>query len=241
MKLSKIDSTSSPNAFAVSSGALRVTDPCYDMETWCAGTLDNVKNGIWQAHVGYRKPPEEQQWMLDSLKESEERIAKARAAVEGLDTETAKTRRIIADMDEQDLAKRRADYEAHIGRVAYLHICHENTQSHFDHEAEFDSTWAESDIHVGVDSGQAGFFDYALFDQMCGSEAVKDKFYDEVCALTCDTQGQWGVHPVGCVSSTGWGDGSYDCLVRRDEEGRAIEAIIIYMAEYEEEDDDSGD
>lgn len=33
--------------FAIASGAMRVTDPCYDMDTWCAGTLEGVKNGTW--------------------------------------------------------------------------------------------------------------------------------------------------------------------------------------------------
>lgn len=183
MNLPKIDSTSLPNAFAVTSGSLRVTDPCYDMDTWCAGTLERVKNGIWQAHAGFH-----------------------------------------------------TDSHGWGTRVAYLHIRHENTQSHFDHEAEFDSTWVDSEIQVGVDSGQAGFFDYALFDQVCGSEPVKEKFYDEICALTLGEE-QWGVHPVGVVSSSGYGDGSYECLVRRDDEGRAIEAIIVYIGEYEDEDD----
>ena len=37
--------------FEVSSGALRVTDPCYDMDARGAGTLENVVNGIWDAHI----------------------------------------------------------------------------------------------------------------------------------------------------------------------------------------------
>lgn len=36
-----------PAPFTIASGAMRVTDPCYDMDTWCAGTLDDVKNGVW--------------------------------------------------------------------------------------------------------------------------------------------------------------------------------------------------
>lgn len=36
-----------PAPFVIASGAMRVTDPCYDMDTWCAGTLENVKNGTW--------------------------------------------------------------------------------------------------------------------------------------------------------------------------------------------------
>jgi hypothetical protein len=224
MKISLISSTSLPNAFAVTSGALRVTDPCYDMETWCAGTLENVKNGIWQAQVGYHKDELDMsmsaKWRQDYVQQMQE------VASEFMKEHIA---REIARIDESAAA--------YIGRVAYLHIRHENAQSHFDHEAEFDSTWGDSTIDVGVDSGQAGFFDLALFDQMCGSPPLKDKFYDEVCALTCDTEGQWGVHPVGTVSSTGYGDGSYTCLVRRDEELKLVEAIIVYLPEYDEEDE----
>ena len=235
MKLSKIDNISPFNAFAVSSGSLRVTDPCYDMQTWCAGTLDNVKNGIWQAHVGYHKDGLDAEMAEKWLAGEKERIDAfvAKHDKDGLSG--------FGQYEYERLAEKRKAFEERLGRVAYLHIRHENAQSHFDHEAEFDSTWVDSDIDVGVDSGQAGFFDYALFDQVCGSEPVKEKFYDEVCDLTLETDGNWGVHPVGCVSSTGYGDGSYTCLVRRDEEGRAIEAIIVYMPEYEDEEDEGSD
>lgn len=231
MKLAKIDSTSPPNAFAVSSGALRVTDPAYTPDTWCAGTLENVKHGIWQAHVGYHKDALDAELVERWLKAEEERI-NAFGAKHGED---------FVVCERERLAEKRKEFDARLGRVAYLHIRHENAQSHFDHEAEFDSTWVDSDINVGVDSGQAGFFDLALYQQVWESEPVKEKFYDEVCALTCLTEGDWGVHPVGCVSSTGWGDGSYTCLVRRDEELRLIEAIIVYMAEDEEGEDEGSD
>lgn len=180
MKLEHINTVSPTNTFVVTSGELRVTDPCYDPDTWCAGTLTNVRNGIWQAHVGYHE----------------------------------------------------SDYGWGT-RVAYLHIVNIEGERHFDHKAEFDSTWENSGIHVGVDSGQAGFFDGETFRAVCSGEAVKDKFYREVCDLTLDDK-QWGVHAAGCVSSSGYGDGSYECLVRRVD-GQVVEAIIVYLAEYEEE------
>jgi hypothetical protein len=37
--------------FKVTSGKLRVSDPCYERDTWCAGVLDKVRNGIWNGHV----------------------------------------------------------------------------------------------------------------------------------------------------------------------------------------------
>lgn len=30
---------------------VRVSDPCYSPDTWCAGTLENVKPGFWKAEV----------------------------------------------------------------------------------------------------------------------------------------------------------------------------------------------
>lgn len=222
MKLAHIDSTSPSNTFVVSSGALRVTDPCYDADTWCAGTLDDVKNGIWLVHVGHHKDRMELAWTekwrqekLEKLKQAKEQGNEALAAMYACEAERYE--------------KSAAEYQ---GRIAYLHIVHAEAQSHFDPHAEFDSTWENAGIDVGVDSGQAGFFDQALFEQVCADAAVKDKFYDEICHLTSEDGGL--VHAIGVVSSTGYGDGSYDCLIRRDD-GRVVEAIIVYVPEYEEE------
>jgi hypothetical protein len=38
--------------FEVKSGKLVVSDPCYTRGTWCAGVLENVRNGTWMAEVG---------------------------------------------------------------------------------------------------------------------------------------------------------------------------------------------
>lgn len=32
---------------------VRVTDPCYNMDTWCAGSIDNVLPGTYRAYVQY--------------------------------------------------------------------------------------------------------------------------------------------------------------------------------------------
>lgn len=38
------------NTFTVSSGKIRATDPCYEVDVWCAHTIDNVKNGTWYSY-----------------------------------------------------------------------------------------------------------------------------------------------------------------------------------------------
>ena len=37
--------------FEVTSGQVMVSDPCYEVGTWCQGILDNAKNGRWKAEV----------------------------------------------------------------------------------------------------------------------------------------------------------------------------------------------
>jgi len=37
--------------FECDSGVLRVTDPCYSKETWCAGTVANCRKGTWIAEI----------------------------------------------------------------------------------------------------------------------------------------------------------------------------------------------
>jgi hypothetical protein len=37
--------------FAVASKKLVISDPCYNREVWCMGTLDNVLNGTWASRV----------------------------------------------------------------------------------------------------------------------------------------------------------------------------------------------
>ena len=37
--------------FKVTGGKLVVTDPCYDVGTWCQAVLKNVRNGEWRAEI----------------------------------------------------------------------------------------------------------------------------------------------------------------------------------------------
>lgn len=68
--------------------------------------------------------------------------------------------------------------------------------------------WSTALFEVGVDSGQAGFFDDAVFAVHNGGydEAFCDKAYD----ITLSNK-KAGVMLNGVVSSSGYGDGGYEC------------------------------
>ena len=37
--------------FTVTSGKIIASDPCYTLDTWCQGIIENAKNGQWFAEV----------------------------------------------------------------------------------------------------------------------------------------------------------------------------------------------
>jgi hypothetical protein len=81
---------------------------------------------------------------------------------------------------------------------------------------------------VGVDSGQAGIFDFDSYrndevaegittpsvDFNLGEKGEGEKWYEKMCKFTLSEK-SWGVYDSGIVSSSGVGDGSYDLYVAK--------------------------
>lgn len=176
--------------FEVKSGKLVVTDPCYDRGTWCMGTLENVKNGVWHAYTEH--------------------------------------------VDEGPWGK----------RVSKLVICH------VDHPSDLGQRMERANFEVGVDSGQAGFFDDAVYpigDRGEDGEFNKDDFYDECCHATVGEDSRSPkskgtdagiIRGAGVVSSSGFGDGSYDCLIFKNEAGEVVAAEIEFIGDYDEDEEE---
>jgi hypothetical protein len=171
--------------FTNESGTLVVSDPCYELGTWCAGQLENVATGNWKAYV------------------------------------------IRTDEDSCGV------------RNAELHIYHESVQNL---KAELFNVWERSSIHVGVDSGQAGFFDLPKYrnDNVASSskflsaerqEDEGEKWYSACCDQTLDTKLSCGIIDGGVVSSSGYGDGGYG-LYTAEGDGRTVAAKIIFIGKH---------
>lgn len=162
--------------FEVSSGGLRVTDPCYDVQTWCAGTL-RAKDGTWSAELRHS--------------------------------------------DEGDWGK----------RVAELVV------RHADHPRA--EPTRPAGIDAGVDSGQCGFFDEAKYASNQGGEyGDLSTFYGQACRATSTASGDCSgggiVMGFGAVSSSGYGDGSYEVYVH-EVDGQAVAARLVFIPEDEDD------
>lgn len=156
-----------------------VSDPCYGLNTWCQGVLENVLPGTYDCEVEYS--------------------------------------------DEGDWGT----------RVAAIEVTHIDYDGIIRFEPEY--------FEVGVDSGQAGIFDYDYYceyhDDTDKYPHVNDDWYEMVCHITLSRAQSGTVEDYGLVSSSGYGDGGYTCYTARERNGYIIAIRIEFITdEYEDED-----
>ncbi len=207
-------------SFEIKSGKIRVTDPCYDKNTWCSGVIENALSG---------------EWFADS---------------------------VILDNSQTN---------GWGSRVSELVIWHK------DYDAN--NILELTDIDVGVDSGQAGFFDEAEYPEGdTGEYGNTETFYGKVCEGTAGEPKQvkrklfgdddikllsesglssaslevmrsrevtdtiydyLGIANVGfgVATHSGYGDGGYRCYIKRNQDGNVVAAKIVFINESEDEDE----
>ncbi len=98
---------------------------------------------------------------------------------------------------------------------------------------------------IGVDSGQAGFFDPQFFQNDEIVKGLQKDYKEEICkdepwySYCCDRTlaHKVGVIPYGVVSSSGYGDGGYELETATDENGTIIACRITFIEDEEENDD----
>lgn len=114
-------------------------------------------------------------------------------------------------------------------RVAAIEVRHEN----YDRPAEF----KPEAFDIGVDSGQAGIFDYDYYARYHDQHSVEDEWYDEVCDITLSKTQSGDIDNCGFVSSSGFGDGGYTCWTAREENGYIVAIRVEFITEYDDEDE----
>ena len=162
-----------------------VSDPCYKLDTWCAGVLENVLPGEYNCDI------------------------------------------YIEDAGSWG------------NRVSHLYAIHK------DYKVRLCEITEEQEFEVGVDSGTAGVFDYDYYTKYHTTENTDDNWYEHhICNAFYpgSDSSTWNkyvlTHDKGFVSQSGFGDGSYTCFVKRNDESQIIAIMIEYISfkddEYEE-------
>jgi hypothetical protein len=79
------------------------------------------------------------------------------------------------------------------------------------------------DVDFGVDSGQFGIFDTSIYHEVCGEYDDNSCFYGKCCDVTLNQQTRCGVvDKGGFVTSSGFGDGSYEGYAIYNEKSELI-------------------
>lgn len=185
--------------FEIVSGKARITDPCYDKTTWCSTEIEGLKRGVWNAFV---------------------RMS-----------------------DEGDWGERCADL--FVWHSAYIkdEVFGKITRMKKGKDDEFDSILGGMgqiliNASIGVDSGQAGVFDSKFFknDKIAvgvpktgpSSVCENEPWYSLCCDRTLNGEG-WGAIPYGAVSSSGFGDGSYNAYKCLNDRGEVVGIRIVFL------------
>jgi len=175
--------------FEIKSGAVVLSDPCYERGTWCQGVVENVKNGEWRGEANH------------------------------------------------------IDTGGWGGRVASL------VSYHKDYPTTADDIRADGELlkfRGGVDSGQFGHFDrdgYRNDESVAGVERLykdgehiirEDEPFYSICCDRTLSDDSWGTIPLGVVSSSGYGDGSYDTYGIKNSQGEYVGFATFFI--YDKED-----
>lgn len=116
-------------------------------------------------------------------------------------------------------------------RVKRLFIVHEDYDNKY-YVREYES-------NCGVDSGTFCFADHDYYAERHTEKLDEDWYYKNVCNR-CEENG-YVVDGVCAISSSGYGDGGYNVYSYREKNGYAVGAEIIFIDDYDEEDEWDGE
>ena len=125
-------------------------------------------------------------------------------------------------------------------RIGFLHVIHDDYL-----KVSLDDFVGKNleNVSIGVDSGQCGIYDVSYFNETRNDE----EWYKRACDLTyIEDRSSDDIHPFtggiidgkGVVSSSGYGDGGYHCLTRKNDEGKVIAITVDFFVKDELEEDD---
>lgn len=107
-------------------------------------------------------------------------------------------------------------------RIAELIIRHEDY-------LEGDIEQLAEGVDVGVDSGQAGFFDAPYYEENKAKEN-EDEWYDRVSDITLGEKSAGTIDMKGVVASSGFGDGGYN-LYTHEVDGKVVGMRIEFICQ----------
>lgn len=210
--------------FTVLGNQIRVTDPCYDKGVWCCGVLDNMRPGKYKAYVAYVDDPFWGHRVEMLLIKHASSICQTRAA-----------NYVLADEEKI--------YWGYGWQDTHITVGVDSGQCGFFDETKYQLPSSiltnQSRVNKMTERIEGLLAEHHEEDARIVKEQLQksidkmpsdfgDVWYTACCHLTLGDVAA-GVIPYGAVSSSGVGDGTYDCFVRRETDGQGFMACLLYM------------
>lgn len=201
------------------SDKVMVSDPCYGLNTWCQGVVENVLSGEYECKVGF----------------SDEDIFGMRVA----DIEV-----VHKDYVDQFLDYRAEEFEvgvdsgtAGIFDYKYYKRYHtDRSEAKHVNDEWYDKVFTLTYVHEknpNYEPFKCNYDDEDHFDKWKAYE--KDWTRSEPYLSHFDGN---TIDGLGLVSSSGYGDGGYTCWTAKNDEGKVIAIRVEFIGEYDEDEDD---
>ena len=223
--------------FEVVSPVLRISDPCYDKKTWCAGAVKNVKTGTWKAQV--LKVDEEDNWgnrprKICAVHESFNKASFTKEKVKftvGVDSGQAgifDDKFYNIDYDEDYLQKGMCEYDQ--ANDLYradetIKMCEGMMQLEKQEPALAERLKNPDYFKLRLEEAKETLARGKNWDY---SDAQPTrKWYDIASDVTFTDIGA-GVIRNGVCSRSGYGDGSYSAYIAKDLSGKIVGVKILF-------------
>lgn len=203
-------------------GKVIVSDPCYEPDTWCQGVLENVLEGNWIPEVKYGTDP------MDESKERPHMLIVHHE--DFLDVEpTELCRDFEVGVDSGNAGIYDAFYFVDIKTNAqkaewYKRVCNGVYKITENPNYKTLKMWL-------ADEKGIGYFDFVDLPEERQDELEREYKSDESKAsvMYFYSMPLFVVDDKGCCCGTAYGDGTYDCYVGRNEEGKIVSIMIDFI------------
>lgn len=238
--------------FNLKSGTVRISDPCYEKDTWCAGTVDSVKTGKWLSSI-VKYDDSETDWgdrvgELHAYHESKETKEEPEWEELGIDVGVDSGQAGIFDedfygTDLEEPVEMRGNLEYNLNGIIY------REQSKVDYLQNLREKSIELEFRDKLKIPSSLDTEFLLIElkakkhiedlrKQMKLEPVESKtdFYEVCCDKTLGSA-MAGAMPYGVVSRSGFGDGSYAAYACRNKENKIIGLKIVFISEEEIEEE----
>ena len=229
--------------FQVTGGTILVTDPCYELGTWCQVQVKKAETGTWKGYLFRKTDP----YVVENIKKEileKETVIKNYTENPSADPGVSAMREMLIEHYKEQLEVYK-NYDC--ANVSVLLAHHES----IDPFTSFENEWGRVKGTAGVDSGQMAIcgldfwkttpLDYEGEETIDPETGFKRRGsggdYWNVCDITLDEKGPGGgVYKNGAiVSRSGFGDGSYE-VFRLNYDRKVLGVAVVFIPDYDYED-----